>query len=132
MTLEDFKLLLSAAVSDLLGTATLDGGAQVPALFVRNTGDDVNPSVEGLELVIRPLPVDADNQPVYGGAAIETTWQAYLIQWASGQYTITTAHQRLLHGLRNVQLIPVPTPDNAAVLEQISIKLPDTSYASQA
>ena len=129
MILYDFKLILSTAVGDLLGTATLANGASVPALFVRNTGQDVNPSVQGLELVIRPLPVDADNQPLLGtGSSATVTWQAYLIQWNSAPYTIMQAVQVLRFGVKNIQMVSVPTPDNAAVLEQVSIRLTDTSY----
>lgn len=58
MQLLTFREELETLLADLLGTYTLANGAQVPAVSVRNTGEDSPPGmlVNGLELIIRRNP----------------------------------------------------------------------------
>lgn len=125
MKVLDLRNAIQALLSEELGTYTLPGGFETPAIVVLSTGEVLSDrTVSGLEVVIRRSPVRDEGAECFDCVRAVKTWQVFLVQWG-GDYTIDDAKEKIRQKFPGSVAVTLNIDKGGAIREQISLKLPD-------
>lgn len=130
------RLTNDATLFAALGTYTLAGGAQQPAIAVLRQHERLpeGTTTEGVEVVITAIPAFSPELLLTGETRLLPSWEIRCILWSGATDQLVAVTQRviaLLPGCTS-QFIAAPPGDTLGVLDQTVIRWQDVATSTEA
>ena len=122
--LRDTITTLLSAAPNLIGTYTLLGGSEIPAVYV--VGRQSVPKewkVKGLEVTMREFPELAPRAPLGGTVKVNQLWEIVLVQYTPSSNTLALAMDRMVR--RFPDATPRYFPGDDIAYERCRFVVPD-------